>query len=278
MNRRRRSWLDWAGFMLLAVLTVLMLLPMINMLATSLKSRAESLVFPPSIFPKKIIFTHYVDLFTQTDFLLWYKNSFLIGILVVIGTVLSSSFAAFGFARYEARGKGALFALLLATLMLPYPAIMVPQFILFRHLGWMDNILPLVVPSFLGSAYFVFLIRQFYASLSNEVFEAATMDGLSEIRQWWNMALPLSGAVIATAAVFSFIWSWNDLLGQVLYLSSSDKFTLPIGMASMVGHVTRPPAWGVIMGASILAVLPILVLFSVAQKQFVQSIAMTGVK
>ncbi|MGE6230566.1 carbohydrate ABC transporter permease [Paenibacillus chitinolyticus] len=273
----RRTWFDWFVFAMLIVLSVLMILPSVHMLSTAFKTRAESLKFPPTILPEKFVTENFKKLF-ELDFLNWYQNSLLIGIMTVIGTVLSSALVAYGFSRYRAKGKDALFAFLLATMMLPYPAVMIPQFILFKELGWIDTFLPLIVPAFLGSAYFIFLLRQFYTSLSNELFEAAKVDGCSELRQWWSIALPLSGPALATVAIFSFIWSWNDLLGQVLYLNSTEKFTLPIGMAGMVSSTTRPPSWNVVMAASLLALVPILVLFSVAQRYFVQSIVLTGVK
>ncbi|WP_068776927.1 carbohydrate ABC transporter permease [Paenibacillus sp. FJAT-26967] len=273
----RRTWFDWVVFAVLLLLSVLMVLPSIHMLSTAFKTRAESLRFPPTLIPDTIVTENFTKLF-ELDFVTWYQNSLMIGILTVTGTVLSSAFVAYGFSRYRAKGKNILFAFLLATMMLPYPAVMIPQFILFKQLGWVDSFLPLIVPAFLGSAYFIFLLRQFYTSLSGELFEAAKVDGCSEIRQWWSIALPLSGPALATVAIFSFIWSWNDLLGQVLYLNSTEKFTLPIGMAGMVSSTTRPPSWNVVMAASLLAIVPILVLFSTAQRYFVQSIVLTGVK
>ncbi|WP_261808116.1 carbohydrate ABC transporter permease [Paenibacillus sp. N3.4] len=163
-------------------------------------------------------------------------------------------------------------------MMLPYPVVMIPQFLLFKELGWVDTFLPVILPTFLGSSYMIFLMRQFFTSLSNEIFDAAKIDGCSELGQWWKIALPLSGPVVASVAVFSFIHSWNDILGQVLYLNSSDKFTLAIGMTSMYASVTRLVPWNLVMVAAILAVIPILVLFSVAQRYFVESIVLTGVK
>ncbi|OCT12886.1 sugar ABC transporter ATP-binding protein [Paenibacillus pectinilyticus] len=263
---------------ILVILAVIMVFPSINMFSTALKSQAEVLKFPPKIIPEHIELSNVKKLFTTYQYGLWYRNSLWIGLVTVIGTVLSSSFVAFGFARYQAKGKQLLFAFLLGTMMLPYPVLMIPQFILFKQMNWMDSFLPITVPAFFGSAYMIFLIRQFFTSLSNELFDAARMDGCSEFRQWWSIALPLSGPVLSTVAIFSFIGSWNDLLGQVLYLSSTEKFTLTIGMTSMYASATRLVPWNLVMIAAILAVIPILLLFTFAQKYFVQSIAMTGVK
>ncbi|TXK84367.1 carbohydrate ABC transporter permease [Paenibacillus sp. N3.4] len=264
--------------LILIVLAVIMVFPSINMFSTAFKSQAEVLKFPPKIIPEHIEFSNVKKLFNNYQYGNWYKNSLFISFITVIGTVLSSSFVAFGFARYEAKGKHVLFAFLLSTMMLPYPVLMIPQFILFKQMNWMDSFLPITIPAFFGSAYMIFLIRQFFTSLSNELFDAARIDGCSEFRQWWNIAFPLSGPALSTVAIFSFIGSWNDLLGQVLYLSSTEKFTLTIGMTSMYSSATRLVPWNLVMVAAIFAVIPILLLFTFAQRYFVQSIAMTGVK
>ncbi|NEW06449.1 carbohydrate ABC transporter permease [Paenibacillus sp. SYP-B3998] len=272
------SSIDIFVFILLIILTVIMVFPSINMFSTGFKSQAEVLKFPPKIIPEHIEFANIKKLFQTYEYGRWYRNSIFIAIVSVIGTVISSSFVAYGFARYQAKGKQLLFIFLLSTMMLPYPVLMIPQFILFKQLNWMDSFLPITVPAFFGSAYMIFLIRQFFTSLSNELFDAARIDGCSEFRQWWNIAFPLSGPALSTVAIFSFIGSWNDLLGQVLYLSSTEKFTLTIGMTSMYSSATRLMPWNLVMIAAILAVIPIVLLFAFAQKYFVQSISMTGVK
>ncbi|MDB5053841.1 MAG: Sugar transporter ATP-binding protein [Bacilli bacterium] len=276
--RRSKSKFNGLVFLLLVVLAVIMVVPSINMFSTALKSQADILKFPPRIIPRQIEWSNFSALFKQYEYLLWYKNSLFIAVISVCGTVLSSSIVAFGFARYNAKGKKLLFTFMLGTMMLPFPVLMIPQFILFKNLGWVDSILPITVPTFFGSAYMIFLITQFFKSLSNELFDAAKIDGCSELHQWWKIALPLSGPVVATVAIFSFINSWNDLIGQVLYLNSSEKFTLTIGMTSMYSSANRLVPWNMVMAATILALIPILVLFSVAQKYFVESIVLTGVK
>lgn len=265
-------------FLLLVVLAVIMVVPSINMFSTALKSQADILKFPPRIIPRHIEWSNFSTLFKRYEYLLWYKNSLLIAVISVCGTVLSSSIVAFGFARYNAKGKKLLFTFMLGTMMLPFPVLMIPQFILFKNLGWIDSMFPIIVPTFFGSAYMIFLITQFFKSLSHELYDAAKIDGCSELRQWWTIALPLSGPVIATVAIFSFINSWNDLIGQVLYLNSSEKFTLTIGMTSMYSSANRLVPWNLVMVAAILALIPIVILFSVAQKYFVESVVLTGVK
>lgn len=277
-SRPSRSMFHGIVFLILIIIAVIMVVPSINMFSTALKSQSDVLKFPPEFIPKHIAWSNFRALFNKYDYALWYRNSLFVALISVIGTVISSAFVAYGFARHDAKAKNVLFIFLLATMMLPYPVLMIPQFILFKQLGWMDSFLPITVPAFFGSAYMIFLMRQFFTSLSNELFDAARIDGCSELRQWWNIALPLSGPVLATVAIFSFMGSWNDLLGQVLYLSSSDKFTLTIGMSAMYGSATRLIPWNLVMVAAILAMIPVVFLFSVAQKYFVESVVLTGVK
>lgn len=278
---KRKVKLDVTGIVStvsLVVLTVLMLLPVFFMVTTALKSQKEMLQFPPTLLPASWQWSNFAEIFDAISFGTLYKNSLIIAVLSVLGTVLSSSVAAFGFARYRAKGKDFLFLLMLSTMMLPYPAIMIPQFIIFSNIGWMDSYLPIVVPAFFGSAYNIFLLKQFFTTLPDELFDAGRIDGCNEFRMYWNIALPLSSAALATVAIFAFIYSWNDLLTPVLYLSSDDMFTLPVGMASLTSSKFRITPWNWLMAASVLAVLPIVALFAVAQKRFVEGIVLTGIK
>jgi multiple sugar transport system permease protein len=268
------------GFLILLVVTFVMLSPVWFMVSTSLKTTKEMLLFPPTIIPKYFAFENFTVLFSNADikFGQQYMNSIIVAVFSVIGTILSSTFVAFGFSRYQALGKNFLFLLVLSTLMLPYPAIMIPQFLLFIKLGLHDSLLPLILPAFFGSAYMIFLLRQFFASLPNELFDSGRIDGCSEFRLYWNITLPLSGPVLATVAIFTFIWSWNDLLTPVLYLDSQENFTLPIGMAAMLSSKFRIAPWNLLMAASILSALPIITMFAFAQKRFVEGIVLTGIK
>jgi multiple sugar transport system permease protein len=276
--RRKPDTVRIISFILLVVTTFLMLLPLFFMVSTSLKSQREMLTFPPTFLPTSWSFGNYAEIFDTLKFATMYKNSLIIGVTTVIGTLISSALAAYGFARYRGRGNSFWFMLLLSTMMLPYPAIMVPQFVLFSKLHWIDTFLPLIVPTFFGSAYNIFLLRQFFSTLPEELFDAGRIDGCGEVRMWFKIALPLSGPALATVAIFAFIYSWNDLLTPVLYLSSSDLFTLPLGMASLTSSRFRIPPWHLLMVASVLAMLPIVTLFAVAQKQFVEGIVLTGIK
>ncbi|WP_426250991.1 carbohydrate ABC transporter permease [Paenibacillus pabuli] len=280
VNKRRLKIdaVSVASFIALLVTTFLMLLPLFFMVSTSLKSKKELLKFPPTFLPETWQWSNYREIFDTLNFSQMYMNSLIIGILTVVGTLFSSALAGYGFARYRGKGSNLWFMLMLSTMMLPYPAIMIPQFILFSKLNWIDTFLPLIVPAFFGSAYNIFLLRQFFSTLPDELFDAGRIDGCSEFRMWRQIALPLSGPALATVAIFAFIYSWNDLLTPVLYLSSSDKFTLPVGMSSFTSSRFRIPPWHLLMVASVLAMLPIVTLFAIAQKRFVEGIVLTGIK
>jgi len=268
------------GFLILLVTTIIMLSPVWFMISTSLKTSKELLVFPPTFIPKVFAWENFSELFTNSDIKLGqqYLNSIIVGVCTVIGTVISSSFVAFGFSRYRTRESGFMFMLVLSTLMLPYPAIMIPQFLLFMNMGLHDSLLPLILPAFFGSAYMIFLLKQFFSTMPDELYDAGRIDGCSEFRLYWNLTLPLAQPALATVAIFSFIWSWNDLLGPVLYLDSQENFTLPVGMAAMLSSKFRLAPWHLLMAASILSVLPIVLLFAIAQKRFVEGIVLTGIK
>ncbi|HEY4390969.1 MAG TPA: carbohydrate ABC transporter permease [Paenibacillus sp.] len=276
--KRKTNLAQIVSFIALIITTFIMLLPLFFMVSTSLKSKREMLKFPPTFLPESWQWSNYSEIFDTLQFGTLYKNSLIIGIVTVIGTLISSALAAYGFSRYKGKGNQLWFMLLLATMMLPYPAIMIPQFIFFSKLNWIDTFLPLIVPSFFGSAYNIFLLRQFFSTLPEELFDAGRIDGCGELRMWYKIALPLSGPALATVAIFAFIYSWNDLLAPVLYLSSTEHFTLPVGMASLTSSRFRIPPWHLLMVASVLAMVPIVTLFAVAQKQFVEGIVLTGIK
>ncbi|NKI22429.1 carbohydrate ABC transporter permease [Paenibacillus dendritiformis] len=268
------------AFLLLISITITMLFPLVFMVSTALKTSKEMLQFPPTLIPHTLAWDNFKTLFTDNEikFGILYKNSLIVAAFSVIGTVMSSSLVAYGFSRFRARGKKLMFMLMISTMMLPYPAVMIPQFLLFSKLGWMNSFLPLIVPTFFGSAYQIFLLRQFFMSLPNELYDSGKIDGCGEFRMFWKIALPLSGPALATVAIFTFIWTWNDLLGPVLYLSSQDKFTLPVGLAAMMSSKFRIAPYNLLMCASIMTTLPVVAIFAVAQKRFTEGIVLTGIK
>lgn len=265
------------GFIVLIIITLIMLFPIVVMISTSLKPLSEIFEYPPTLLPKQVIWSNYVTVFSQLNFLPYFRNSVFVSICVVIGTLLSSSLVAFGFSRYDAPGKEALFLLVMATLMIPYPSVMIPQFILFNKLRWIDSFKPLIIPAFFGSAYMIFMLKQFFGSLINELFDAARIDGCAEFRCYWNIALPLCKPALATVAIFSFIWSWDDLLSPVIYLNSTSNYTLPVLLSSLTSKFRITP-WNTMMVAALLTALPCMLLFLFCQKYFVEGIVTTGLK
>ncbi|MCL2320775.1 MAG: carbohydrate ABC transporter permease [Oscillospiraceae bacterium] len=265
------------AFIVLIIVTILLITPVLYMAFTSLKPLSEVRAYPPTLLPKQWMWSNYAEIFSRVNYLGYYKNSLIVACLSTLGTVFSSSFVAYGFARFRAPHKNKIFMIIIATLLLPYPALIIPQYLIFQHLGWVDTFLPLIVPTFFGSAYFIFLMRQFFTTVPDSLFEAAKIDGCNEFRNYWNIALPLCKPALASVAIFEFQWTWNDVIGPVIYLTSDKNFTLPIGMASLFGvHKIIP--WQIIMTGNVLALLPLIILFAFAQKYFVEGITISGVK
>ncbi len=213
-----------------------------------------------------------------TGFLDALANSILITVLTVIGTVLSCSLAGYGFARVSFRGSRALFVLMLATMMLPAQVTMIPLFLLFRELGWVDTLLPLVVPSFFGNAFFIFMFRQFFAQVPEALVEAARIDGYGHLGIWWRVMLPLCRPVIAITAVFTFIFCWNDFLAPLIYLHSEEQMTLAVALNSFRNQYGGLDDVHLLMAVSLITMVPCILLFFAAQKQFVEGLGKGAVK
>lgn len=220
--------------------------------------------------------SNYADGFKAFPFFKLLKNTLVICALTVLGSVLSCSLAAYGLACVPWKGRETLFWVMLATMMLPSQVTMIPLFQTFKSLGWINTILPLVVPAFCGNAFFVFMLRQFYRTIPASLMEAARIDGASDVRIWATVVLPLSKAALAVVAVMSFIGAWNDFIGPLLYLMDDDKYTLAIGLARLQGQYESD--WGRMMAMSVVMALPLIVLFFLAQRTFVDGIKLGGVK
>ncbi len=220
--------------------------------------------------------SNYSNGFKAFPFFHMLQNTLVICALTVLGTLLSCSLAAYGLACVDWKGREALFWVMLATMMLPGQVTMIPLFQTFKNLGWINTILPLVVPAFCGNAFFIFMLRQFYRTIPASFMEAARLDGASELRIWATIVLPLSKAALAVVAVFSFIGAWNDFLGPLLYLMDDDKYTLAIGLARLQGQYSSD--WGRMMAMSVVMTLPLIALFFLAQRAFVDGIKLGGVK
>jgi multiple sugar transport system permease protein len=220
--------------------------------------------------------SNYSEGFKAFPFLLMLKNTLVICVLVVLGTTLSCSLSAYGLACIQWKGREILFWGMLGTMMLPGQVTMIPLFQTFKGLGWINTILPLVVPAFCGNAFFIFMLRQFYRTIPASLMEAARIDGASDLRIWATVILPLSKAALAVVAVFSFIGAWNDFLGPLLYLMDDEKYTLAIGLARLQGQYSSD--WGRMMAMSVVMTLPLIALFFLAQRAFVEGIRLGGTK
>ena len=205
------------------------------------------------------------------------NNSLIICVLGVIGTVLSNAIVAYGFARVQWRGRDTFFAITLATMMVPFPVLMVPLYGVFKELGWIGTLMPLWAPAFFGSAFNIFLMRQFFMTIPEELSEAARIDGSSEWTIFWRIVLPLSKPVLAASAVFHFLYAWNDFMGPYLYLTKKSTFTLSLALQAYQAQ-NGGVQWHYLMAASTVTILPVIVLFFFAQKTFIQGIATTGSK
>ena len=264
---------------LLLLGAAIMLLPLAWMVSTSLKQQSEVFLFPPRWIPKQFMWSNYAYVFTVMPFSHFMLNTSIITGLNILGNVSSCSLVAYAFARLKARGKNALFFLVLSTMMLPFHVTMIPQFVMFSRVGWVNTFLPLTVPAFFANAYQVFLLRQFFRNIPRELDDAAAIDGCGPFGIFWRIVLPLSGPIIVTIVLTSFLYHWNDFLGPLIYLNSQDKQTLALGLAQVLGYAAGGQGrWEILMAASTLTLLPCIVAFALGQRYFVQGIALTGLK
>lgn len=250
--------------------------PMLFMVSTSLKAMRQITRFPPEWIPDPVIWGNYPGVFTYAPMHLYLINTLTIVIPTIFGAVFTSSLAAYAFARMRAPGRNALFMLVLATLMLPSVVTLVPTYVLFSKLGWVGTFRPLVLPPLAGSAFNIFLLRQFFMTLPRELEEAALIDGCTRFRIYRSIVLPLAKPVLATVTIFAFMGAWNDYLGPLIYLGNQDQYTLSLGLQAFVQY--HRAEWGMLMAASTMMVLPVILLFFFAQKSFVQGITLTGIK
>lgn len=257
-------------------LGLLFFLPFYWLVMTSLKSDTEVFAMPPVWVPQTLLWGNFLRAVHYVPFFLYLKNTVVICVLSVIGTLFSSSLVAYSFARIRWPGRDVLFLVLLATMMLPGQVTMIPVFAIFRSLGWIDTIKPLVVPSFLGSAFFIFMLRQFFMTIPLELSDAARIDGCTEWGIYQRIILPLSRPALATVGLFTFIGAWNDFNGPLIYLNDESKATLSLGLQQFVSQ--HGAEWSLLMAASTLMTIPIILIFFFAQRTFVEGITLTGVK
>lgn len=260
----------WGGAVVLAI-------PLAWLLSSSLKLSGFIFMIPPQWIPKPVAWENYAEVWQTVPMLLFLRNTATITFFAVLGTLISASLVAFGFARLRFKFRDALFLILLGTVMIPSQVTLIPQYILFRELGWLDSFLPLTVPAFFGGGAFnVFLMRQFYMTLSLELDDAARIDGCSTFKIYRHIILPQSKPVLGVIAIFGFMGHWNEFFGPLIYLNSTDKYTLALGLNLLKGF--EYTAWNLLMAMSVMTALPCIVLYFLAQRYFIQGIVFTGIK
>jgi ABC-type glycerol-3-phosphate transport system permease component len=274
--RRSRVLELTASYAALLTGTAVLMIPFFWMLSTSLKPLDEVYVYPIIWIPSEIVWSNYTDVFKNVPFGRYLYNSVYISVFAIIGNLLGSSLAAFSFARMRYPGKNFLFLVMLSTLMVPAWVTMIPHFILFKWLGWLDTYLPILVPAFFANPFYTFLLRQFFLGIPVEMEDAARIDGCTSLGIFWRIFLPLSKPALATVAIFSFFYYWNDLLYPLIYLQSQDKFPVPMGIATFRGE--QYANFALMMAAATMALLPLIVVFFFAQRLFIQGVVITGVK
>ncbi|WP_134682842.1 carbohydrate ABC transporter permease [Brevibacillus migulae] len=265
-------------YAVLAAVSLLMLVPFLWMLSTSLKEPAKIFVFPPEFFPSSIRIENYTEVLENTPFHLFYWNSLYIAVLVTIGTIFFASLAGYAFARIPFKGRNLVFLILLSTMMIPNEVTSIPMFLFMRMLGFINTHVPLIVlPIFgAGGIFGIFVMRQFFLAIPKELEEAAMIDGCSRWRIYWSIMLPLARPAIATLTIFTFLTSWNDFYDPLIFLNDRELMTLPLALSLFTDEAGT--AWHHLMSASVMATLPLLIVFFFAQKQFIEGVSMTGMK
>lgn len=257
---------------------ILMLYPVFWLIISSLKPTAD--IFTTTLWPSKFTLEHYSNGWNglrNIQFGRFFLNSFMLCVIAVVGTIVSSSMAAFSFARMNFPLKNLFFALMLGTIMLPGHVTLIPQYIMFHKLGWVDTYLPLTIPKFVGDAFFIFLIVQFIRGIPKELDESAKIDGCGSLTLYLRIIMPLSMPALITAAIFTFMGTWDDFFSQLIYISDIKKFTVPLGLRLFLDS-SGSSNWGAVFAMSVLSILPSLIIFFLGQKYFTQGIATTGIK
>jgi multiple sugar transport system permease protein len=271
--RRRFPFSPW--HLVILPIALVMIVPLLWMVFTSLQTLNETRHYPPTLFPASPQWSNYGEVLRQAPFGRWFLNTLIVTIASVLGNLLFCSMAGYAFARIRFFGREVVFILVLATLMIPFQVVIIPTFLIVRHLGLIDTLGALILPNLAG-AFGIFMLRQFFRTLPIELEEAARIDGASRLGVLFKIVLPLSGPALATLAVITFMWTWNDFLWPLVTIYNPNNMTLQLGMANFQG--AHQSATNLLMAANVMSVLPVLLLFFFAQRYFVRGIATTGLK
>ena len=274
-------------WLVLVIGAIIMMLPLAWMVSSSFKLEQRVFEFPPQLIPDPIRPQNYVDALTYKPFGVYLRNTVFLVVMNELAILLTSSFCAYGFARMRFPGRNLWFVVVLATMMVPGVVLMVPQFVIFSRIRWVNSFLPLTVPLFFGGGAFnIFLLRQFFRSIPGELADAARIDGCSEFTIYARIMMPLAKPALTTVAIFTFLGTWNDFTGPLLYINTPDKFTLAVGLANfrvsfgggMGGTTGGRSRWDLLMAFATTMTAPVLVVFFLAQRYFVQGVVLTGLK
>lgn len=265
-------------FVLLLFGAVFMIAPLLWMFTTSVKDRIDVFALPPIWIPNPMHFGKYIEIWEKGPLLSGIKNSFIVAIIVTVVGTLTSSMAAFAFSKLRFPHKNKIFMLLIGSLMIPYPSIMIPQFMMFSRIGWVDTLLPLIIPGLFGNVVMIFFLRQYLNSIPNALIEAAKIDGSSFFGIFYRIVLPLIKPAVAAQLILWFMAIWNDYLGPVIYLNSPEKLTLQPVISNFSASYASQMDYPLIMAASVVSLIPMLVVFLIFQKQIIESVAISGVK
>lgn len=266
------------AYVLVVAGSLVMAAPFAWMILTSFTPEAEIFQYPPHFWPNPWIITNYVKLFTQAPLARNGLNSTIIAVLTTVGVVGSCSMGAFSLARLRFPGRSIWFAIILATLFVPGQVLIIPRYFLFRELGWLNTLLPLIVPSFFGSAFGIFLLHQFFKGLPQEMIDAAQMDGANPLQIFLRIFVPLSTPALAALAIFQWLYSWNEFLEPLIYLNSDINYTYPLALTRFQNQYGGEYFWGVILGGAFLGTIPSIIVYVLGQRYFVQGIVLSGIK
>lgn len=273
---KQKVIMDWVVRLSLILLILIMICPILWLLLTSLKSDTELFTRPVVWIPKRLMWSNYINLLTHSEFPMYFRNSMIIAVGSTVGTLMASTLVAYGFGKISWRGREAVFLVMLVTMMIPFQVLMIPLFTVFKHLGWIGTIAPLVVPWWFGDALSIFIIRQFLMGIPNEISEAARIDGCNEFGIFTLVILPQLKSVLWVVVIFAFMASWNDFLGPLIYLVDNSQFTLSLGLYSFLSsHVKE---WQTMFAYAVLMSIPPVVLYALGQKYFIKGLAITSLK
>lgn len=274
--QRQAAWKRLLATIVVVSGAIIFLIPLLWMISSSLKPEYQIFAVPPQLIPNPPRWENYLEALTYVPFGRYTINTTIITIITIIGHLLSCTVVAYGFARLRAPGRDALFVVVLATMMLPYPVTMVPLYILFSSIGWVNTYLPLTVPAFFGQAFYIFLLRQFFLTIPYDLEDAARIDGANLAQLIWYVMLPLTLPALATVAIFTFQATWNDFLPPLIYLNDQSLYTITLGLSFF--RSTFNVNWAYLMAASLTTMLPVVLVFLIAQRFFLEGIMLTGMK